>query len=227
VNQKKIRNIIFDWSGTLVDDLPAVWKATNYVFTQAGIATLTLEQFRAEFCLPFTRFYERYLPHVAMPQLEQWFHACSQDVQDAAVELPHARAFLEFCRAHQVRTFVLSSVHTDHYVVQSVRTGLCEFIDRPYVQVWDKRTKIAQVLEENRLVKEETLFIGDMQHDIETAKHGGIHSCAVLTGYQTRAQLEAVNPDLIVEHLDELQRILKLEVAPKTELSNGPGWTIL
>ncbi len=30
-----IRNIIFDWSGTLVDDLPAVWQATNYVLAQA------------------------------------------------------------------------------------------------------------------------------------------------------------------------------------------------
>ena len=54
-----IRNIIFDWSGTLVDDLPAVWKATNYVLAQAERAEMTLEQFRAEFCLPFTSFYER------------------------------------------------------------------------------------------------------------------------------------------------------------------------
>ena len=30
-----IRNIIFDWSGTLVDDLPAVWQATNYVLAQS------------------------------------------------------------------------------------------------------------------------------------------------------------------------------------------------
>jgi phosphoglycolate phosphatase-like HAD superfamily hydrolase len=44
-----IRNVIFDWSGTLVDDLPAVWKATNYVLAQADRAELTLEQFRAEF----------------------------------------------------------------------------------------------------------------------------------------------------------------------------------
>src|SRR5438270_555917 len=42
-----IRNIIFDWSGTLVDDLPAVWKATNSVFVQAQCPELTLEQFRA------------------------------------------------------------------------------------------------------------------------------------------------------------------------------------
>ena len=70
-----IRNVIFDWSGTLVDDLPAVWRATNFCFRQADVAELTLEQFRAEFCLPFTKFYERYTPHIALPQLETWFHA--------------------------------------------------------------------------------------------------------------------------------------------------------
>jgi ADP-ribose pyrophosphatase YjhB (NUDIX family) len=58
-----------------------------------------------------------------------------------------------------------------------------------------------------------------MQHDIETAKHGGVHSCAVLTGYNTLVQLRAAEPDLIVEHLRELQEILEqneLELKPRT-----------
>src|SRR5438874_1966440 len=70
-----IRNIIFDWSGTLVDDLPAVWKATNYVLAQSERAEMTLEEFRAEFCLPFTSFYDKHTPHVPLPQLETWFHS--------------------------------------------------------------------------------------------------------------------------------------------------------
>jgi phosphoglycolate phosphatase len=70
-----IRNIIFDWSGTLVDDLPAVLKASNFVLTQAGKPEMSLEQFRAEFSLPFTKFYDRHTPDVPMPQLEDWFHA--------------------------------------------------------------------------------------------------------------------------------------------------------
>ena len=69
-----IRNIIFDWSGTLVDDLPAVWQATNYVLAQADRPEMSLEQFRAEFCLPFTIFYDRHVPHIPLPQLEEWFH---------------------------------------------------------------------------------------------------------------------------------------------------------
>ena len=203
-----IRNIIFDWSGTLVDDLPAVWQATNFVLTQAERQEMSLEQFRAEFSLPFTHFYERYTPHVPLPQLEIWFHSHFRQAQDSVVALPHAHAFLQFCRDRGIRTFLLSTVHADHFAVQEAATGFGKFLDNPYVGVVDKRKVIHSILEENNLKPDETLFIGDMQHDIETAKHGGIHSCAVLTGYNGLAQLRAAEPDLIVEHLGELRQIL-------------------
>ena len=204
-----IRNIIFDWSGTLVDDLPAVWRATNYVLAQAERAEMTLEKFRAEFCLPFTLFYERHVGHIPLPQLESWFHTRFREVQDSVCELPHARDFLEFCRARKLRTFLLSTIHRDHFKVQSAVTGFDKYLERPYLSVWDKREKIHEILAENHLAPDETLFIGDMQHDIETARHGGIHSCAVLTGYNTLEQLRLARPDLIVEHLAELRDLLE------------------
>jgi phosphoglycolate phosphatase len=203
-----IRNIIFDWSGTLVDDLPAVLQASNYILAQAGRPVMTLEQFRAEFSLPFSKFYDRHTPHIAMAQLEEWFHAEFRRAQSSVVELPYAREFLEFCRQQKIRTFLLSSVHQDHFVVQCGVTGFDVYIDKSYTDVWDKRKKIHDILKENHLQPDETVFIGDMQHDIETAKHGGIHSVAVLTGYNTLGQLRAAQPDLIVEHLGELRRLL-------------------
>jgi len=204
-----IRNIIFDWSGTLVDDLPAVWQATNYVLTQAGRPEMSLEQFRSEFCLPFTIFYDRHLPHIPLPQLEEWFHSRFRQVQDSVCELPHAREFLEFCRERKLRTFLLSTVHHEHFAVQCAITGFDKYLDKPYINVWDKRKKIHEILAENQLSPDETLFIGDMQHDIETARHGGIHSCAVLTGYNTLEQLRAAEPDVITAHLRELRDILE------------------
>jgi phosphoglycolate phosphatase-like HAD superfamily hydrolase/ADP-ribose pyrophosphatase YjhB (NUDIX family) len=212
-----IRNIIFDWSGTLVDDLPAVWETTNYVFKQAGRPELTLEEFRAEFCLPFKKFYDKFVPHVALEELETWFRSQFPRFQESVVPLPHAREFLEFCRARGLRTFVLSSVHPDLFSVQAEVTQFGAFIDTPYIAVWDKREKIHSILEEQRLAPKETLFIGDMQHDIETARHGGVHSCAVLTGYNNVAQLRAAEPDLICEHLGELRELLtrhNLELIP-------------
>lgn len=204
-----IKNVIFDWSGTLVDDLPAVWRATNFVLAQAERMEMTLDQFRAEFCLPFTDFYDRHTPHVPLPQLEAWFHSRFRQVQDSVCPLPHAREFLEFCRRHKLRLFLLSTVHPDHFNVQIAVTGFGQFLEKAYVGIWDKRRKIHEILEQNQLQPDATLFVGDMQHDIETARHGGIHSCAVLTGYNTLEQLRSVEPDLIVEHLGELQQILE------------------
>ncbi|HEY2951018.1 MAG TPA: HAD family hydrolase [Verrucomicrobiae bacterium] len=204
-----IRNIIFDWSGTLVDDLPAVWQATNHVLVLAGREAMSLEQFRAEFCLPFTTFYDRHTPHVPFDQLEAWFHSRFRETHDSVTELPHAREFLEFCRTQGLRTFLLSTVHRDHFAAQTTRNGFQHFLERPYLEVWDKRTKIHEILAENDLQPRETLFIGDMQHDIETARHGGIHSCAVLTGYNREEQLRAAEPDLIVQHLGELREMLE------------------
>ncbi len=213
-----IRNIIFDWSGTLVDDLPAVLKASNFVLVQAGKAEMSLEQFRAEFSLPFVRFYDRHTPHVPMEQLEEWFHAEFKRAQTSVCELPHARDFLEFCRAQKMRMFVLSSVHQDHFAVQCGVTGFDAFLEKPYTGVADKREKIHEILRQHRLDPAETLFIGDMEHDIETARHGGVQSCAVLTGYNTLEQLRAAKPDLIVEHLSELRDVLEqnnLDLKPR------------
>jgi phosphoglycolate phosphatase len=212
-----IRNIVFDWSGTLVDDLPAVWEATNHVLEQASRPPLTLDQFRAEFCLPFKIFYDKFTPHVPMSQLENWFHSRFRQVQSSVCALPHAHDFLEFCASRNLRMFLLSTVADDHFAVQERATGFGRFLEKPYVGVWDKRKKIHDIISENRLSPTETLFIGDMQHDIETAKHGGIHSCAVLTGYNTISQLRAAEPDLIVEHLGELRSLLMrngLELKP-------------
>jgi phosphoglycolate phosphatase len=218
-----IRNIIFDWSGTLVDDLPAVLQASNFVLAQAGKPLLSLEQFRAEFSLPFKKFYDRHTPEVPMAQLEEWFHAEFKRAQTSVVELPHARTFLEFCRAKKIRTFLLSTVHADHFKVQCRINGFDVFLEKPYTDVWDKREKIHEILAENNLKPDETVFIGDMEHDIETAHHGGVHSCAVLTGYNTLPQLRKAKPDLIVEHLSELRGLLEKNDFVLTRWSEIPS----
>lgn len=203
-----IRNIIFDWSGTLVDDLPVVWKATNHVFAMAGRTQITLDQFRSEFCLPFTLFYDKFVPDIPLTQLEIWFHSHFRKIQDDVQEIPLAREFLEFCRDRGVRMFVLSSVHPDHFRNQQARTAFNKYFERAYTGVMDKRAQIPLILQENALDPRQTLMVGDMQHDIETAHAGGIYGCAVLTGYNQLDQLRASKPHLIVEHLGELQDLL-------------------
>ena len=202
-----IRNIIFDWSGTLVDDLNAVWRSTNFTLKQSGRPEMTLAEFRSEFSLPFDQFYERVTPGVSLDQLEIWYKASFQEEQKSIKPLPHALEFFEFCRQHDIKTYLLSTIHPDHYRVQSA--DLPFKFDHAYVRIMDKRKRIAEILLEQNLNPAQTVFIGDMEHDVETARAGGIKSCAVLTGYNTRDQLAAANPDLIVDHLGELQSMFE------------------
>src|SRR5438309_1179208 len=97
--------------------------------------------------------------------------------------------------------FDWSGTLVDDLPAVSTATGFGKYIERQYVSVIDKRKVIHRILAENKLLPEETLFVGDMQHDIETARHGGVASCAVLTGYNSLQQLRASEPDVIVEHL--------------------------
>lgn len=221
-----IRNVIFDWSGTLVDDLPAVLEATNYVLAQAGLPAMSREQFREEFQLPFTGFYARHTPEIPLPRLEAWFHGKFREVQDSVAELPHARDFLEFCRAKGLRTLLLSTLHPDHFAVQARKIGFEGYLDHPYLGVWDKRQKIHEILAVHGLDPGETIFVGDMEHDIETARHGGVGSVGVLTGYNSLRQLREAKPDLIVEHLGELRELLDREALrglPINGTGAGPG----
>jgi mutator protein MutT len=163
------------------------------------------------------------VPQVPLPELEEWFHARFRQIQHTARELPQARDFLMFCRKEGVRCFLLSTLRQEHFLLQSRDLGFEGFFEEAYVGVLDKRMKIAELLETHGLAAAETLFVGDMQHDIETARHGGIHSCAVLTGYNRLEQLRQSEPEMIVEHLGELRQFLERnqmrwvdEVAPRT-----------
>ena len=202
-----LKNIIFDWSGTLVDDLEAVRVSTNYALSKEGFPEMTMSQFRSEFSLPFDAFYRRVAPSVTLENIEIWYRKKFMEEQKNIRPLPYAQLFCNFCGEKGIKTFLLSTVNADYYQEQSKKIRFN--FDKEYVGVMDKRTKIADILNDNQLCPEETIFIGDMQHDIETAKVGKIGSCAVLTGYNKRSQLEKVRPDMIVDNLGQLKQVLE------------------
>ena len=191
------KNLIFDWSGTLVDDLALTLDASNYVFSQYGKPCMNRDEFRAEFQLPYPDYYARVLPQADLNELEDHFRYAFR-VSTATVEvLPHAREFLEFCRARGVRCFILTSVDAKEFDIQCRELGMMEYFEAIHAGIRHKDTHIHTLLGQHGLHAHETAFIGDMQHDVETAHHAGITSIAVLTGYNDAAQLSRVKPDII------------------------------
>ena len=212
--KKKIHsyeNWIFDWSGTLVDDLTMVLDATNHVLEVYDKPLLTRQEFKEKFRLPYIGFYEEILPGVPLEELEDHFRAGFASSAAAGVSsplLPHAQDFLEFLSTRGVRMFILSSMDAQAFDGHAVDLGVDHYFEAAYAGVLDKRDQIHLILEKHDLSVEKTVFLGDMTHDIETARHGGIASIGLLTGYQNEQQLLSVNPDYLAQDLAEIRAML-------------------
>jgi phosphoglycolate phosphatase len=205
----EIRNVILDWSGTLADDFGPVLEATNEIFRHYGKAAWTADEFRDKFYLPFPKFYEEHLPEFVLAELDDQYHSSFKILQNGIALLPHAQEFLDYLRARELPTFLLSSIHRDHYEAQGGRLKVKQYFRQAYVQALDKRQAILHLLAEHNLDASATIFIGDMVHDIETARHAGVMSCAVLTGYDSLAKLKGANPELLFRNLGEVQSFLE------------------
>lgn len=204
-------NWIFDWSGTLVDDLAMVLDATNHVLRQYGKDELNREEFRKNFRLPYAGYYEEILPGVPLTELEDHFRRGFADSEASGVTtplLPHAVDFLECLRDNNRRMFILSSMDADAFNRHAKELGVDHFFEATYAGVLDKRDQIHQMLDVHGLDAASTVFLGDMCHDVETARHGGVASIALLTGYQNAEQLSKANPDLMVDDLSDIKQHL-------------------
>jgi len=208
-----IRNLIFDWSGTLADDLPPVLDATNQLLAFYQRPRLSEEEFREMFQLPFKGFYDQVLPEIPLSELEERFGRYFAASQAPVVLIPHAREFLEFADAAGMRLFILSSARTDFLARQARELDVAHFFERIHASVVDKRHALPGILGQHGLPPEETAFIGDMVHDVETALASGVHAVAVLTGYDSAEKLLKSGPEIIVRHLGRLHKLLQREPA--------------
>lgn len=203
-----IQNVILDWSGTLADDLSSVLIATNRIFAEYGRDPLTLEEFREHFRLPFSGFYADLLPEATAEGLEELYERFFIGFNDSIELLPGAMEFLELCRETGRRSFLLSSIKTSHFEIQAKRLGVGHFFEVAYTQVMDKRGEIRGLLKTHGLDPAETMFIGDMVHDIETARHGGVLDVAVLTGFDRIEKLLPAKPTIIARDISAVRRLL-------------------
>jgi phosphoglycolate phosphatase-like HAD superfamily hydrolase/ADP-ribose pyrophosphatase YjhB (NUDIX family) len=204
----EIRNVILDWSGTLVDDFNPVLEATNEIFKHYGKPAFSAAEFREKFYLPFPEFYKEHLPELQLAELDHHYHSAFKILQTGIGMLPHALDFLDYLAGRGMPAFLLSTIHREHFEVQGERLGVKKYFRHAYTQALDKRKVILHLLAEHDLDAGETIFIGDMVHDVETARHAGVMSCAVLTGYDSLAKLKAANPDLLFRNLREVRDFL-------------------
>lgn len=199
-----IRNIIFDWSGTLVDDFSCVLATTNRLFSRFDRPEMSFSEFRSKFRLPFSEFYAECLPDALEGPIEEVYQEEFLKLRNNVPLLPGARKILDLCKDTHRSCYLLSTIRPAVFENQANRLEIKDLFQCTYTRVLDKREKIREILETHHLNPSETAFVGDMVHDIEAGRHGGVWSVAVLTGFDSQEKLATAHPDLIIRNLDVL-----------------------
>lgn len=203
------RELIFDWSGTLVDDLGPVVEATAAVFRNYGIPPLDRAGFREHFRLPYRGFYEAFVPGVPLEEMEEVFRVAFRASRETVFPLPGAEKLLQFCQQAGIRCYVCTSMDADDFARQLREFGWENYFVATYAAVADKRRTIHEMLETHQISHERAMFVGDMTHDIEAGQAAGMETVALLTGYMDEPALRGANPTWLFQDLAGLQALLE------------------
>lgn len=69
-------------------------------------------------------------------------------------------------------------------------------------------TSLLEIVHDLNLKKEDCIYIGDTEIDIQTAKNAGIKSLGVLWGFRAQSVLEREEPNYLASNIDEMTDII-------------------
>jgi len=204
-----LKNIVLDWSGTLADDLAVVVDATNHVMRHFGGPEFDRESFKRSFYLPYTEWYQEVIPGALDKGIEEQFREAFAISKEKVVPIDGSEAFLKWAREKGIRLFILSSMHTEKFEEQCREFGWLDLFEATYASVIHKEAKLAEIMETHGLVAEETAFVGDMVHDIETGNANGVMSVGLWTGYQTAQELADASAEVLFSDISKFHAWLQ------------------
>ena len=120
---------------------------------------------------------------------------------------PGADATVKKLFDHQINLFIVSSdigIILDMLKFFKIENLFTEVI----YNVHDKTKSVRNLVQKYNLNPDQTIFIGDTNHEIETSKTVGIKSGAVTWGYCLEEKLKALNPDFLIHNFSQLEEIV-------------------
>jgi len=202
-----IKNIIFDWSGTLSDDLTPAYNASMIMFKRLGHEGISLEEYKREFTLPYMKFWNKYFPKLSKAEENRLYGEAIYQVEEPKA-YEGVRDVIERLNFLGINMIILSSQLQEKLELEVECYGLSGYFKVVHGDVHDKTEVIDEILKRNNFSLKQTVYVGDMTHDIEAGKKAGVKTIAIIWGYQDEVKLKKANPDYIINHIFELEHLL-------------------
>jgi phosphoglycolate phosphatase-like HAD superfamily hydrolase len=215
--QREAAHIVWDWNGTLFHDNDAIIGATNAAFAELGLEPITLERYRALYCVPVPKFYERLLGR--LPTDAEWevmdevFHRYYAEhrvrcgLTEGAVELltgwrsaGHSQSLLSMYVHDELLPLVRGFGIEPHFVRVEGRIGPSGGSKAEHM--------VRHLAALAGVDPARTVVIGDAADDAVAALHAGARAVLYTGGSHSRASLEGVGVP-VVDTLAEAVQVAK------------------
>ncbi len=197
-NNRSYRAVVFDLDGTLLDTLTDLANSVNAVLGNHGMPQYTEEQIRSFVGNGIRMLLKRTVPDgEENPEFSSVFEEFKiyygVHCMDETEPYPGIIALLEQLKKQGYRTAIVSN-KADFAVKKLSRVYFGELIDVAIGEREGCRRKpapdsVLQALEELGIPKEDAVYVGDSDVDLETAKNAGTDCIAVTWGFRSRAFL--------------------------------------
>lgn len=204
---------IFDLDGTLIDSLQDLWISVNHSLSQKGFPKRSLDEVRQFVGNGVGKLMQRAVPqgadNILVEQCLQCFkqhyvkHCCENTVPYEGVvpmlRVLHQQGILTAIVSNKLQSGVDELVDEHFQGLIDVSIGEREGIRRkPAPDMVDL------AIQQLQLEKDDCLYIGDSDVDVQTARNAGLDCVAVLWGFRSRDVLLQAGATRFVEHPAEL-----------------------
>jgi len=214
---------VFDWNGTLLDDVKANVEGTNATFAKLGRAPITLERYRETMDFPVTHLYARngvdadtYLAR-GDELAEAFYESYAKASQNTPLR-QGTQELLDWLLDQNVTMMVLSNYLQEELEAQMAARHVHHKFrhicgnDRAVNKGITRTTKLERLkayLDEFGYDPAKAFIIGDSFEEIEVGKHLGMTTVSVTWGCFSRSRLEKGGAHYLIDDLAQLREILQ------------------
>lgn len=207
---KQISAIIWDWNGTLLNDVLISLSSVNILLADRNLESLSPGRYLDLFTFPVESYYERIGFDLKNEPFEiiahQFIAIYNEAVKDCGL-YPEVIPLLDSAKNKGLKQFILSAME-QHPLEETVRqNNIYDYFDAisglNHQYATSKIENGVNLIDLNKLSPSHTLLIGDTVHDYEVAQHIGSQCVLVAKGHQSVSRLKSSGA-LVIDSLSEL-----------------------
>ncbi|MBI9072901.1 MAG: HAD family hydrolase [Melioribacteraceae bacterium] len=210
----KYKHIIWDWNGTLLNDLELCNDLINEILIDNKLEPLTEEKYKDIFTFPVRDYYKTAGLDLSGNNFEimgkQFIGNYEKRRSEAGLHKDAEKTLSGFSEKGIGQSIL--SAYSQHTLEEIVEIfGLTKYFRKVVgldnIYAGSKLENGKRHMKELGYRKGEVLFIGDTLHDLEVAEEIGADCVLVSHGHQAKHKLQ-INGNVVIESLSELESVL-------------------